>query len=149
MPCYSHLNPRRRPLYRLRNDRSGREVLVPTEPGALYVNGETGDSLRTTGKLLPLAPSPSALPRSIENLRVCPSCEQLAQMDLNYCPYDRRRLELHAAECPDCSRGIRAVRALLRLMHATADRSGAAPASIFDRVRSDAARGETDQARET
>ena len=63
----------------------------------------------------------------------------------------RRRLELHAEECPDCSSGIRAVRALLRLMHATADRSGAAPASIFDRVRADAARGETDvdQARET
>jgi peptide-methionine (R)-S-oxide reductase len=31
MPCYSHLNPRRRPLYRLRNDRSGREVLPPLE----------------------------------------------------------------------------------------------------------------------
>jgi hypothetical protein len=92
MPSYSHLNPRRRPLYRLRNERSGREVLVPAEPGVLYVDRETGDSLRVTGKLLPLAPSPSALPWSIENLRVCPSCEQLVQMDLNYCPYDGRRL---------------------------------------------------------
>ena len=63
----------------------------------------------------------------------------------------RRRLELHAEECPDCSRGIRAVRALVRLMHAAADRSSAAPANIFDRVRADAARGETDvdQAHET
>ena len=93
MPCYSHLNPRRRPPYRLRNDRSGREVLVPAEPGVLYVDRETGYSPRITGKLLPLAPSPSALPWSIENLRVCPSCEQLAQMDLNYCPYDGRRLQ--------------------------------------------------------
>gem|GEM_PF-649309 len=92
MPCYSHLNPRRRPLYRLRNDRSGREVLVATEPGVLYVDRETGDSLRVTGKLLPLAPSSSVLPWSIQNLRVCPSCEQLVQMDLNYCPYDGRRL---------------------------------------------------------
>jgi hypothetical protein len=92
MPCYSHLNPRRRPLYRLRNDRSGREVLVAIEPGVLYVDRETGDSLRVTGKLLPLAPSRSALPWSIENVRVCPSCERLVQMDLNYCPYDGRRL---------------------------------------------------------
>jgi hypothetical protein len=92
MSCYSHLNPRRRPLYRLRYDRSGREVLVPGELGVADVDRETGDSLRVTGKLLPLARSPSALPWSIENLRVCPSCEQLVQMDLNYCPYDGRRL---------------------------------------------------------
>lgn len=92
MPCYSHLNPRLRPLYRLRNGRSGRDVLVAAEPGVLYVDRETGDSLRVTGKLLPLAPSPSALPWSIENLRVCPSCEQLVQMDLNHCPHDGRRL---------------------------------------------------------
>ena len=92
MPRYSHLNPRRRPLYRLRNDRSGREVLVPAEPGVLYVDREMGDSLRVTGKLLPLAPAPSALAWSIENLRVCPSCEQLVQMDVNSCSYDGRRL---------------------------------------------------------
>lgn len=56
----------------------------------------------------------------------------------------RRRLELHAEDCPDCSRGVRAVRALLRLMHGTADRSIAtAPPSIFDRVRADAAGRET------
>jgi anti-sigma factor RsiW len=62
----------------------------------------------------------------------------------------RRRLELHAEECPDCNRGIRAVRALLRLMHASANRASAAPADIFERVRADAARGGTDvnQARE-
>jgi hypothetical protein len=92
MPCYSHLNPRHRPLYRLRNDRGGREVLVPAEPGVLYVDRETGHSLRVTGKLLSLAPSPSALAWSIESLRVCPSCEQLVQMDLNYCSHDGRRL---------------------------------------------------------
>ncbi|HSZ05990.1 MAG TPA: hypothetical protein VK778_12450 [Solirubrobacteraceae bacterium] len=91
MPCYSHLNPRRRPLYRLRNDRSWRDVLVPAEPGVFYVDRETGDSLRVTARLLPLAP---ALAWSIENLRVCPSCEQLVQMDLNYCSYDGRRLPL-------------------------------------------------------
>jgi hypothetical protein len=51
----------------------------------------------------------------------------------------RRRLELHAAECPDCSRGIRALRALLRLIHSASERSvERAPASMFDRVRADA-----------
>ncbi len=57
----------------------------------------------------------------------------------------RRRLELHAEDCPDCSRGIRALRALLRLMHGAAEQSvSRAPASIFDRVRADAAGEETD-----
>lgn len=53
----------------------------------------------------------------------------------------RRRLELHAAECPDCSAGIRALRALVRLMHGTHERgSERAPDSVFDRVRADATR---------
>jgi anti-sigma factor RsiW len=54
----------------------------------------------------------------------------------------RRRLELHAKDCPDCSRGILALRALLRLMRTASDRSRiSAPTSIFDRVRADAIRG--------
>jgi hypothetical protein len=49
-------------------------------------------------------------------------------------------LELHAEECPECSLGIRALRALVRLLHGSVDRSDAsAPAGIFDRVRADAA----------
>lgn len=57
----------------------------------------------------------------------------------------RRRLELHAAECPDCSRGIRAVRVLLRLLHGSADRSVTnAPAGIFDHVRIDVDGPDTD-----
>ncbi len=61
--------------------------------------------------------------------------------DLNWLA--RRRLELHAEECPECSVGIRALRSLVRLMHGAADRqSEPAPASIFDRVRSDAAHAE-------
>jgi anti-sigma factor RsiW len=61
----------------------------------------------------------------------------------------RRRLELHAAECPDCSRGIRALRALLRLMHRAGEPSGErVPASIFDRVRADARSGGAGHARE-
>jgi hypothetical protein len=58
----------------------------------------------------------------------------------------RRRLELHAEECPDCSLGIRAVRALIRLLDAPLQRlSGRAPASMFDRVRADATRVQGDR----
>jgi hypothetical protein len=57
----------------------------------------------------------------------------------------RRRLELHAKECPDCILGIRALRALLRLLNGASQRVDAlAPAGIFDRVRTDAARAETE-----
>jgi hypothetical protein len=57
----------------------------------------------------------------------------------------RRRLELHAEECPDCSLGIRAMRALLRLLNGSSGRAEArAPAGIFDRVRADRARAETE-----
>jgi hypothetical protein len=60
-------------------------------------------------------------------------------------PRALRRLELHAQECPDCSLGIRAVRALLRLLHSSEDRSESrAPAGIFDRVRVAAAHTDTD-----
>ena len=59
----------------------------------------------------------------------------------------RKRLELHAKECPDCSLGIRAVRALVRLLGAAPERADArAPAGIFERVRADAARAEADAA---
>lgn len=51
-----------------------------------------------------------------------------------------RRLERHARDCPECSRGIRALRSLARLLHtALADVSGPAPSTIFDKVRKDAA----------
>jgi hypothetical protein len=57
----------------------------------------------------------------------------------------RRRLELHAKDCPDCSLGIRALRALLRVLGGTQERAPARPpAGVFDRVRADAARAETD-----
>jgi hypothetical protein len=57
----------------------------------------------------------------------------------------RRRLELHAKECPECSLGIRALRALLRLLNVSPERAEArAPAGSFDRVRADADRAETD-----
>ncbi len=58
---------------------------------------------------------------------------------------DRRRLELHAKDCPDCSLGIRALRALLRLLGNSSEHVEARePAGIFDRVRADATRAESD-----
>jgi Putative zinc-finger len=57
----------------------------------------------------------------------------------------RRRLELHAEDCPDCSLGIRALRALLGVLHGSGRRSETrAPAGIFDRVRADATRTQND-----
>ncbi|MDQ6729427.1 MAG: zf-HC2 domain-containing protein [Actinomycetota bacterium] len=53
----------------------------------------------------------------------------------------RKGLELHAAQCPECSLGIRALRGLVRLIHgAGRDSAETAPAGIFDRVRADAAK---------
>jgi hypothetical protein len=57
----------------------------------------------------------------------------------------RRRLELHAKECPECSLGIRALRSLVRLLGGASKRTEAhAPAGIFERVRADAGRAETE-----
>jgi hypothetical protein len=52
---------------------------------------------------------------------------------------ERLRLQLHAEHCPECSRGIRALRALLRLTGSLGlPEHEHAPATIFDRVRADA-----------
>lgn len=60
----------------------------------------------------------------------------------------RRRLERHAAECPECSRGIRAIKSLLRLIPGIdGSREVRAPASVFDRVRADATGSASDSSR--
>jgi hypothetical protein len=92
MPSHTKLNPDLPPRYRLRNIRTGREVLVDARPRASYVDKETGEKLEVVGRLLPLDAAPSRLPWAVEKLRVCPSCGELVQKDLNYCPYDGRRL---------------------------------------------------------
>jgi len=78
--------------YRLRTPSSGREILLEAEPGRTYVDRETGEPLDVVGKTLPLAPSKSQLAWSIENLRFCSWCDQLAQRDLNDCPVCGRRM---------------------------------------------------------
>ena len=78
--------------YRLRS-RSDRELILEVEPGTVYVDRETGEEFEIVGKVLPLAPSPSDLPWSVENLRLCGcSLEQLAPKDVNDCPHCGRRL---------------------------------------------------------
>jgi hypothetical protein len=78
--------------YRMRTPSTGREVIVDAEPDVVYTDGETGEPLEVVGRMLPLPPSRSRLAWSIENLRYCPSCHQLAQRDLNDCPTCGRRM---------------------------------------------------------
>jgi hypothetical protein len=79
-------------LYRLRS-RADRELIREVEPGAVYVDRETGDEFQVIGKVLPLAPSESHLPWAVENLRLCGcSLEQLAPKDVPDCPHCGRRL---------------------------------------------------------
>jgi hypothetical protein len=78
--------------YRLRNPATGRELLIEAQPGEIYRDRETNEALEVVGKVLPLAPSSSKLPWSVENLRFCPWCDQLAQKDLNDCPTCGRRM---------------------------------------------------------
>jgi hypothetical protein len=78
--------------YRMRAPGSGREIIRKAEPGRVYVDRETGETLETVGTVLPLAPSESRRPWAVENLRFCPWCDQLAQRDLNDCPHCGRRM---------------------------------------------------------
>ena len=76
----------------MRTPSSGREIVIEAESEQIYVDRETDEPLEVLGKLLPMAPSPSKLPWSIENLRFCNWCEQLCQKDLNDCPTCGRRM---------------------------------------------------------
>jgi len=81
-----------RQKYRLRA-RSDREVIRELEPGAVYVDRDSGEQFEAVGKLLPLAPSESELPWAVEHLRMCGcSLEQLAPKDVNDCPHCGRRM---------------------------------------------------------
>lgn len=92
MSRYAHLEPPVPRRYRLRNPGTGREVVIAAQPGVLYVDRDTHERLQVMAELLPLGGSSSRLPWALENLRVCPTCGELVQKDLNHCPYDGRRL---------------------------------------------------------
>jgi hypothetical protein len=78
-------NPRQ--VYRLRARVSGREAYAATDPDLVYVDRETGEDLEPVTRVLPLAPSESALLRTPENLRICSRCDQLIGLDVTDCPY--------------------------------------------------------------
>src|SRR3954462_4936860 len=90
-----------RQLYRLRT-RSDREIIRDVDPGKVYVDRETGEEYEIVGKVLPLAPSPSNQPWSVENLRLCGcSLEQVTPKDVNDCvPCGRRLPALDAPREP-------------------------------------------------
>ena len=78
--------------YRFRVPSTGREVFIDAEAGRTYTDSETGEKLRPVGVVLPLAPSESRLPWSVENLRLCDHCGQMLQRDLNTCPTCGKRV---------------------------------------------------------
>jgi len=77
----------RKQLYRMRAPASGREAITTAEPGQVYRDRETGEEMFPVAMVLPLAPSPSSLPRSPENLRACKRCDQLIGIDVSDCEY--------------------------------------------------------------
>jgi hypothetical protein len=77
----------------MRTPSTGREVIIEAEPGQVYRDCETGEQLDVVGLVLPLAPAASELPWTVENLRFCNWCDQLAPKDLNDCPHCGRRME--------------------------------------------------------
>jgi hypothetical protein len=72
---------------------TGREIIRDAEPGRVYVDRESGETMSIVAKVLPLTPSLSRLPWAVETLRFCPWCDQLAQRDLNDCPWCERRMD--------------------------------------------------------
>ena len=76
-----------RQLYRMRAPASGREALAEAEPGAVYLDRETGEEMAPVAMVLPLAPSALALPRTPDHLRECRRCDQLIGLDVSDCPY--------------------------------------------------------------
>ncbi len=82
-----------RQTYRLRAPASGREALVDAEVDGVYIDRETGEELQPVTRVLPLAPSASALLRSPENLRECRRCKQLIGIDVSDCPHCGLRQE--------------------------------------------------------
>jgi hypothetical protein len=87
----------RRPLYRLRTPSTGREVLIEAEPDRTYIDQDTGEPMEIVAEVLPLPPSESSLPWSVDYLRFCNWCDQLCQRDLNDCPNCGRRMAAFSA----------------------------------------------------
>ena len=86
--------------YRMRTPSTGREVIIQASPEETYLDRETGEELEVVAQLLPLAPTPSELPWSVDNLRFCNHCDQLSQRDLDDCPHCGKRMEPLTRDVP-------------------------------------------------
>ena len=84
---------RTRQKYRMRAPSTGRETIIEAEPGHVYRDRNTGEELVVVAQVLPLAPTPSELPWSVENLRFCNWCDQHVAKDLTDCPVCGRRMD--------------------------------------------------------
>jgi len=73
--------------YRLRAKASGREAIAEATADGVYVDRETGEEMGLVSRVLPLAPSESALLRTPANLRECRRCDQLIGIDVSDCPH--------------------------------------------------------------
>jgi hypothetical protein len=73
--------------YRLRAKASGREAIAEASGDGVYVDRETGEEMEIVSRVLPLAPSESALLRTPANLRECRRCDQLIGIDVSDCPH--------------------------------------------------------------
>lgn len=75
-----------------------RDIVTSADDDATYVDRQSGTPFQVVGQVLPIA-SPSDLPWSEENLRLCGcSREQLVQKDVNDCPYCDRRIPAAGTE---------------------------------------------------
>jgi hypothetical protein len=82
-----------RQIYRLRAPASGRESLAAVDEDGVYVDRVSGEEMEPVTRVLPLAPSASALLRIPENLRLCSRCEQMIGVDVADCQYCGKRQE--------------------------------------------------------
>jgi hypothetical protein len=74
-------------IFRLRAPASGREAFAKAREDGVYVDRESGEEMEIVSRVLPLAPSASALVRAPGNLRACRRCDQLIGLDVSDCPY--------------------------------------------------------------
>lgn len=80
-----------RQTYRLRAPASGREAIAPVDADGVYVDAVSGEEMQPVTRTLPLAPSPSSLLRTPQNLRLCVRCDQMIGVDVADCPYCGKR----------------------------------------------------------
>lgn len=79
--------------FRLRSAGYKRDIVAEVSEGEKFVDRESGTDFVVVGEVLPVGDTPSSLPWSEDNLRVCGcSRQQLVQKDINDCPYCDRRV---------------------------------------------------------